>query len=851
MKLLQFTNQTNSMRYNYALLSTLVALVIVAGTIIASIFVSSASRQNANSLQLRDEVSTEMSSFRAHILNTNQLLESSLVRPSDEINNKILNKLELAQANLLNVKNSPVVKLAQIEINVNNTENHIRELKQTINEFAVLRKDINWVYPTLFLIRDQMRIDHINFLSAADVSLLEITNEPLNQKSFVTYQKITQLRKLWQSKILQFRAVLIVFAGLNKNRIDAEEQSIAVLHEQIEESLDALKEMANEGDIGFNTEFLINDMHDYSRDWNRNYLKFIKSRDKTIWRADIVYMDDVIRPMFDRIITEISSTEKAIIKWSALNTKAIESAANTVNLELLALSVMSISALLVLFYMLHNSVLKPIALITNAMNRKGRKIEKLNLHRSGSLEILTLVNAFNSMRQQIHTRQIALEHQALHDALTGLANRALLQDRLIHTINLASRNNTSVAFLMIDLDRFKEINDTLGHHVGDDVLCEFSNRLQSCMRKSDTVARLGGDEFAIIIPDTSAYAINDLIKKIAAVIDEVIEVGHQQLYISASIGIALYPEHGNSPEDLIRCADIAMYHSKGSNTSYAFFEQNMDKLTVDNLSLLGDLRKELKTQDNQLQLYYQPKLDLIDDSIDGVEALLRWKHPKQGFIQPEMIVRIAEQSGLIGLLTNWVLQEAISASARWRKQDLNLNVAVNLSAMNLQDPLLPTQVGALLIKNEVDPKNISLEVTESAVMSDPIRAREVLTELNNMGMKIAIDDYGTGFSSLAYLKLLPVSSLKIDKSFVLEMLDDVNDSIIVRSTIELAHNLGILVIAEGVENKDVLDNLKINRCDSAQGYYISRPKPEAELLNWLRDRNIEESDNITQLNLRK
>ncbi len=443
------------------------------------------------------------------------------------------------------------------------------------------------------------------------------------------------------------------------------------------------------------------------------------------------------------------------------------------------------------------------------------------------------------MRELIQQRQTALEHQALHDALTGLPNRALLQDRLEHTIQNAKRHNSSIAFMMIDLDRFKEINDTLGHQVGDDVLTQLGLRLQNCIRQSDTIARLGGDEFALIIPEATTEEATHFARKLTKTINKVLTINDQNLFIDASIGISMYPENGDNCETLVRYADIAMYHAKKSNLHYAFFQPDMDKLSIDNLSLLSDFRQELSQPTGQLQLFYQPKIDLLQKHVISVEALLRWQHPQQGFIPPEFLIRMSEQSGLIGELTQWVINQAILDCSSWQNTNNNIGVSINLSAWNLQDPELPNLIKNTLERNQLNPGYLSLEITESAVMSDPARAREVLHELNDMGLSLEIDDYGTGFSSLAYLKLLPVSTLKIDKSFVIDMLNDPNDLIIVRSTIDLAHNLGMIVIAEGVEDNDILKYLQQLRCDVAQGYFISKPLAKNRLLEWLKSYNYE------------
>lgn len=438
------------------------------------------------------------------------------------------------------------------------------------------------------------------------------------------------------------------------------------------------------------------------------------------------------------------------------------------------------------------------------------------------------------------TQEAVIEHQALHDMLTGLPNRALLRDRLQHAIRVATRQNTYLSLLVMDLDRFKDINDTLGHHVGDLVLQQVGARLQQILRPSDTVARLGGDEFAVLLPVTDATYANHVAQKIILALKKVFELGRHSLYVGGSLGIAVYPEHGQDAETLIQHADVAMYLAKRSNSGCSFYDARQDRYSVTRLALEKDLHDAI--DNNALELYYQPLLCLRTKRIIGVEALLRWKHPQRGMIPPDEMIPIAEQTGLIKPLTMWVLNTAMHQCETWRQQGFHLKVAVNLSVWNLQDPTLVDALKAIFATWNIPPSCLELEITESAMMADPDHALEVLSELNNMGIHLAVDDFGTGFSSLAYLKKLPVHSLKIDKSFVIGMAREENDITIVRSTIELAHNLGLSVVAEGVENQEVLDLLARHGCDVAQGYYLGRPMPLNDVTRYLEAHRDELTD---------
>jgi len=423
---------------------------------------------------------------------------------------------------------------------------------------------------------------------------------------------------------------------------------------------------------------------------------------------------------------------------------------------------------------------------------------------------------------------IAKEHQSLHDALTGLPNRVLFRDRVQQAVRAAERRAAGSAVMIMDLDHFKEVNDTLGHHHGDVLLQAVAERLKVTLRDTDTVARLGGDEFGVLLPEVEgeddALAVAEILQ---SALREPFVVDGLTLEMGASIGIACYPEHGDHVEVLIQRADIAMYSAKEAGRGYALYEPQQDHYSPRRLSLAGELRSAL--ENGELELHYQPKADVVTGRIIGVEALVRWIHPRHGLLGPEEFVPIAEQTGLIVPLTHWVLDAAMRQCRVWQEQGYELSVAVNLSARSFLDTQLAVNIPLLLAHHQIEPTLLELEVTESTIMLDPVRACTTLERLSEIGLTLSIDDFGTGYSSLANLKRLPVDMIKIDKSFVLEMATEHSDAAIVRSTIELAHNLGLQVIAEGVEDRQIWDELARLGCDYAQGFYLSRPLPADKL----------------------
>ncbi|MDH5649257.1 MAG: EAL domain-containing protein, partial [Gammaproteobacteria bacterium] len=430
-------------------------------------------------------------------------------------------------------------------------------------------------------------------------------------------------------------------------------------------------------------------------------------------------------------------------------------------------------------------------------------------------------------------QEAKIKYQALHDALTGLPNRSLLMERLQNAVKRAKTDNGKLALIIMDLDRFKEINDTLGHQVGDQVLRQAAERLQRILRKSDIVVRLGGDEFAVLLPVGDEIYAKHVAEKILLAFNKVFDLGHHHMYVGSSLGIALFPNHGRNVETLIRHADVAMYVAKRANRGYTIYNIEEDPHSLRRLALEKDLHDAI--DNDRLTLHYQPKVDLGTGSVVGVEALLRWMHPTQGEIPPSEAIPIAEQTGLIKPLLSWVLEKSLSQLASWRKNNINLSLSVNISAWNLTDPALIETLRSRLCEWNIPPSSLELEITESAMMADPERAMKVLTGLEKMGISLAIDDFGTGFSSLTYLKRLPVSCLKIDKSFVKNMTVDNDDVVIVQSTIDLAHNLKLHVVAEGVENEKTLNQLAALGCETAQGYYISSPLSADNFTRWLHE----------------
>jgi diguanylate cyclase (GGDEF)-like protein/PAS domain S-box-containing protein len=438
-----------------------------------------------------------------------------------------------------------------------------------------------------------------------------------------------------------------------------------------------------------------------------------------------------------------------------------------------------------------------------------------------------------TMRKESEQR---LHFLANHDALTKLPNRILLQERIEHALRLAQRNRSQLAVLFIDLDRFKVINDTLGHHVGDVLLLEVSGRLLGCLRESDTIARQGGDEFVVLLEEfgEDVQYLAAVARKIMASLIQPFTLMGQEIFISASIGISVYPQDGQDMSSLLKNADIAMYRAKeqGKNT-FQFYASEANVHSFERLSMENSLRKALERK--EFVLYYQPKIDLESDAIVGAEALVRWNHPDLGMVPPDQFIPLAEETGVIVPIGEWVLREACFQNRAWQKAGLpSITVAVNLSAGQFRDESLRSIIASALVESGLPPSCLELEITESMIMHNPERAAAILHSFRDMGMHTSIDDFGTGYSSLGYLKRFPVNTLKVDRSFVRDVPGDADDVAITKAIIALAHSLNLKVVAEGVETKTQLDFLRSQRCDQIQGYIYSAPVTAEEFAKLLK-----------------
>lgn len=467
------------------------------------------------------------------------------------------------------------------------------------------------------------------------------------------------------------------------------------------------------------------------------------------------------------------------------------------------------------------TVTKPIRMLDEAARRiqAGRYDEKIDITQQD--EIGRLSETFNQMMTGIGEREDRIAHQARHDPLSGLPNRMSFEGHVADMIISHQENRQVFSVLLLQIGRYSELINTLGHDTGDQLIRKIGKTLRQVVPQPNALARHASNIFGLTVDTNDPVAVSLIVERILGLFDRAFSIGGFNIDVTAAIGEARYPEHGATARSLMQHADTAIYQAKQLGRSYAAYDPQRDPHRPERLSMMGELRDGLDS--GQFTFYFQPTVDLATESVTIVEALIRWNHPTRGFMVPDLFIPLAEQTGNIHRLTAWALATAVKQSRKWTDKNINVKIAVNLSAHDLGNRHLPEEIANLLAAYDVSPGRLILEITESAVMEDPAHALEILKKLSDMGLTLSIDDYGIGHSSLAYLKSLPVQKIKIDKSFVLKLADSRSDQILVKSTIELGHNLGLQVTAEGIEDKGSMEILKTLGCDSGQGYFISRP----------------------------
>jgi diguanylate cyclase len=826
----------DSMRARYALGATVLTILFISSVWVTHLFITDAVTNTASNSYQRDQMLDTHREVRRNLLQVEYSLQSFLVSSDESEAQRALSELDAAMHRVQEIDSNRWITLNNLDEKLKLLTADLQLFREYVLQLIDVRQNVEKLFPAFVPINKVMLPQSVHFNTQLDLVIDDLSPRLDQPQILKGYHQFLDIKDTWNDLIGAFRMYVASRALSLHQPLDGKipyDADITQHYKTLIHQLNLITQLQQREDLGLQAGPAIHEMTLLARNWYQTYLQtraIYSSRD---WRMDESLMNQKVQPLSQDVWTLLDQIERILADSSQADVMQMAGVASQVNYMLWIRMLLAVLFVIIAFLAFEYWILRPVSRIANALKLEAEGNEAPALPRANTREARELIEAFDHMREQVRLRQLELEHLALHDNLTGLPNRLLLRRNLIRELARAEREKGCFALLMIDLNKFKEINDTLGHHMGDRVLREIAPRFMAELSKKDVLARLGGDEFAVLLPNSNADRANDVVNRLSRSLEVDFNLDGQRLRVGSSIGVALYPQHGNNEQALLQRADVAMYLAKHKNLGYVFYSEDQEEHSVWQLSFKHELQQAIER--NLLELHYQPKVDLKTGKTIALEALLRWTHPQQGKVPADEIHLLAEKTGLIRPLAQWVIKTAIHQIADLMNASVNMAISVNLSVWNLKDPHLCEFVTASLRECNVPASRLYFETTEHAIMSDTERALETMTQLSNLGVKLSIDDFGMGFSSLKYLRKLPVCELKIDKSFIMDMIIDESDAIVVRSTIDLAHNLGLQVVAEGVENQEIHDMLQVLGCDTAQGYHIAYPMPAQRLIAWLQD----------------
>ena len=828
----------HSIRQRYLFVFITLSIVMLLGAFFGWRYVDLVSHNQLKDIQHRTEASDALSDLVTQTHTIQISLQRFITMPTEANNRSIERSFQLYEAAIVKLRKNAWVKqdaallelvyaLGKDEENLNN------EVQKLVN----VRLDKSQWFPAMNIMQERMLNNNMQFKTALDFMIQDAGEDLRSQRKIEIYKILNEIRYTWQLTISEFRLFVSNSFGIFSNNPQLGMQSRKMNVDLYTKKLDSLiKQLArykrNEKQDAI-SKGTLDDLLNSHNAWTQAYTEVLNSFSTEQWRHDLMLLRENVEPLLARIKQRTSSMQLELAVTNSKNITLLTRLAMDLSDYVIFVALSVIALGIVGFIVFQRAILTPITnfaqvLKIEAMDQSSDKSKVLE---SKTAEFRLLTDAFNEMRQQVNYRQAHLDYMAHHDALTQLPNRMLLRDRLSQSIARAKRDGEMVGLIFLDLDRFKQINDSLGHDVGDKLLQIVAERLTSCVRASDTVSRLGGDEFAVVVESVQhAEQMAAMARKILAAFVPPFRVEQHELHSSASIGIALGPNDDNDVDALIKDADIAMYHAKDlGRGNYKFYSAEMASHVAEHMALETQLRHALNHQ--ELLLYYQPIVDIKTGNIVSTEALLRWHHPERGIITPDDFLSIMEDSGLIRPITQWVLYEASKQYLRHKQAGYpNIRMSVNLSGLLLKgDTILDLVINAIE-HADMDPNGLTVEITEDTLVEDLHGSDQALRTLKEMGIRVALDDFGTGQSSLSHLRLTPIDVVKIDRDFIRDIPGDQNDCELVDAVIAMAHKLRMSVVAEGVESRDQLDFLAWHKCDSVQGYYYSRPLTSEAIL---------------------
>jgi len=802
------------------LFGALALLIVLLGSgILAEFHLDRQQQRRAEHLQQRQTALTASRVLRNAFWDATHFLQLFSLNPRPQYERKALQALHRGRREARRLAGTPWVQRHGQARLARQLRQEIGTLAEEAKGFFATRRDPERLYPTLGVMRERLAPASVSFLNTAGLATRSADSSP--GKAQDLFRKV---RYLWSRLVAEFRLYMTARVGLLGSNGDGTRiRNLESFSAEIADILSRLARLGEQGALNLVQTRALQDLQEDRSRWLAGFRKVRRVHENFSWRTDFPLIRNTLHPRYESIQGMLLQLDKRIEASAAQDAAAITTVAQKIAAIIWTLLLVHLLVVVVGYLFLRRGILSPLARLNGALRQEAQGNAGPEFVPGGPREIQEVANAFGVLRQEVRSRETALEHQAFHDPLTGLPNRALLEERLEQALSHAVATGGRGALLMLDLDFFKEINDAFGHPMGDKVLSLIAARLSSQVQDSDTIARFGGDEFGVLLPEAAPEDAGQLASRILQALHEKLAVGDRELHVGASIGVAHFPEHGEDAENLIRVADLAMYEAKRTRQGIAVFHPHQDKDTTERLTRVNELFEAI--QRGNVPLFFQPKVDTRTGGVVGAEALLRWGPPDSHPWPPPEVFAMAERAGAARDLTRRILDNAIREGAAWHRQGRDLTLAVNLSVNDLQIPDLADYIRQRLNAWGLPARRLELEVTEDAMMADPERAHRVLAELRAFGIRIAVDDYGTGYSSLAYLKGLPVDVLKIDKSFVMALAEEPANQAIVRSTVELGHSLGLEVVAEGVENEEGLTLLTRWQCERAQGYYLGAPMP--------------------------
>ncbi len=829
--------ERKSLQFQYVFFSGILLLLIVIAILYSRSVVTAQYQLLAEKRSQASIILIQTSELRDHINTISSSIDIVMLEPEfkDQINLVFSASFNEMNAIIKNIRKHDLIVEQEETVQLEQIVANMEKLKKFARQLFDIKTDINKQYPSMAVSENEILPARDAIYSIFNISIDEADDQLLIQSNKEAYEILINGQKMWNSVISTYRLYLAnKFGAIDDSQLASQEHHLDMLLEKMFEYSAELQKRVGDNEYSIESINELKKLPQQLKNWANGFAKVKAIHHSDAWRADAAFMRNTILPLVNIIIENLRSFDELIYVKNRHYVKDMALVSEQQSFYLVMMVFVFIAYSLVVYIFLKRLVFNPLEQFSNSIRSQAFSLDEKELIRLAyTKETFFLIDSFINMHQQNLARRNELSYQAMHDSLTGLPNRKALMISLEQNIKVSNREHKSMSFFMLDLNKFKEVNDTLGHHIGDQLLVQVGERIKSLLREVDLVARLGGDEFSIVLPGTKKKDAALVAHKINTALKKSFEVAEYSLHIGASIGITEYPSDGDSANILMQHADVAMYHCKHNKTEFSFYDMKRDSHSIEALALTQDLKQALK--EKTLTLYYQPKLQVSDQTPVGSEALLRWSHPVVGFVSPEHIIELAEGSGLIDELTLFIIDQGLADQKKLLKHYEYLQIAINLSVHNLKNEAFVTDVAKLIEKHEIDATTITFEITENAMMADPEKSINMMNNLTQLGVRLSVDDFGTGFSSLAYLKKLPVSELKIDRSFVNDIATDPSDKVIVQSTIELAHNLGLSVVAEGVEDDESLRLLKKMGCDVTQGYYFSKPLPFKYYAQWLDD----------------